>query len=333
MNKRASVIQRRLAAIFYADVAGYVRLMNADETGTLALLDSRREIMDRHITQHGGRTANTAGDSILAEFPSVVDAVQCAVGIQERIAAANEETPKDRRLTFRIGVHVGEVMVRDGDMFGDGVNIAARMEKLAQPGLVCLSGTAYDYVSRVLPLAFDDLGTQLVKNLDAPMRAYLAHPSDHPLSRALPPVHRRSEFNLGRRFHTILNHALVDVTKPEGLTLVEPAVLASLHDAPNIDERRLAERIGIDLACAQRMVKHLELLGFVSRTPGKHGRDLRPLSLSPEGLELYARLYPAILAVRDRVMAALSERERETLQDLLARVINANEVTSDRRSD
>ena len=153
MNKRASVIQRRLAAIFYADVAGYVRLMNVDETGTLALLDSCREIMDRHITQHGGRTANTAGDSILAEFPSVVDAVQCAVGIQERIAAANEETPKERRLTFRIGVHVGEVMVRDGDMFGDGVNIAARMEKLAQPGLVCLSGMAYDYVSRVVPLA------------------------------------------------------------------------------------------------------------------------------------------------------------------------------------
>jgi DNA-binding MarR family transcriptional regulator len=135
---------------------------------------------------------------------------------------------------------------------------------------------------------------------------------------------------LARRFHTILNHALVDVTTPEGLTLVEPAVLASLHDAPNIDERRLAERIGIDLASAQRMVKHLELLGFVSRTPGKHGRDLRLLSLSPKGLELYARLYPAILAVRDRVMAALSERERETLQDLLARVINDNELKADR---
>lgn len=326
-------MQRRLAAIFYADVAGYVRLMNADEAGTLALLDSRREIMDRYITQHGGRTANTAGDSILAEFPSVVDAVHCAVGIQERIAASNEETPEERRVTFRIGIHVGEVMVRDGDLFGDGVNIAARMEKLAQPGLVCLSGTAYDYVSRVMPLAFDDLGTQLVKNLDAPIRAYLARPSDHPLSQALPPVHRRSEFNLGRRFHTILNRALVDVTKPEGLTLVEPAVLASLHDAPNIDERRLAERIGIDLPSAQRMVKHLELLGFVSRTPGKHGRDQRLLSLTPAGLDLYARLYPAIVAVRDRVMAALSERERETLQDLLARVINANELTSHRRSD
>lgn len=332
MNKRSSVMHRRLTAIFYADVAGYVRLMNADEAGTLALLNSRREVMDRHITQYGGRTANTAGDSILAEFPSVVDAVRCAIGIQERIAAANEETPEKRRLTFRIGIHVGEVMVRNGDMLGDGVNIAARMEKLAQPGLVCLSAAAYDYVSKVLPLAFDDLGTQLVKNLDAPIRAYLAHPTDHPLSRALPPVHRRSEFNLGRRFHTILNHALVGVTKPEGLTLVEPAVLASLHDAPNIDERRLAERIGIDLASAQRMVRHLELLGFVARTSGKHGRDTRLLSLSPEGHEIYARLYPAILAARDRVMAALSERERETLQNLLARVINANELTSHRRS-
>ncbi|WP_134495269.1 adenylate/guanylate cyclase domain-containing protein [Microvirga pakistanensis] len=225
MNKRASVMHRRLAAILYADLAGYVRLTNADEAGTLALLYFRREIMDRQITQYGGRTANTAGDSILAEFPSVVDAVQCAVGIQERIAAANEETPKGRRVTFRIGVHVGEVIVRNCDMFGDRVNIAARMEKLAQPGWVCLPGTAYDYVSRVLPLAFDDLGTQLVKNLDAPIRAYLAHPSDHPLSRPLPPVHRRSEFNQARRFHTILNHAPVGVTKPEGLTLVGCVVL------------------------------------------------------------------------------------------------------------
>ena len=131
-------------------------------------------------------------------------------------------------------------MVRNGDMFGDGVNIAVRMEKLAEPGFVCLSEVAHAYVSRVLPLTFDDLGTQLVKNLNAPVRGYLAHPSDHPLFRALPPVHRRSEFNLGRRFHAILNRALVEVTKPEGLTLVEPAVFASLHDAPNIDERRLA---------------------------------------------------------------------------------------------
>src|SRR6187200_1751368 len=119
MSSSAERVERRLAAIFAADVAGYSRLMSQDEVGTLRALAAHREIMDHFIAEHGGRIANTAGDSVLAEFPSVVDAVQCAVGIQERIAAANEETPKERRLTFRIGVHVGEVMLRDGDMFGD----------------------------------------------------------------------------------------------------------------------------------------------------------------------------------------------------------------------
>jgi adenylate cyclase len=331
MNKPTPVIQRRLAAIFCADVAGYSRLMNADEIGTLCLLNSHREIMDRQIIQYGGRTANTAGDSILAEFPSAVDAIQCAVGIQERIAAVNEEVPEERRVTFRIGVHVGEVMIRNGDLFGDVVNIAARMEQLAQAGLVCLSEAAHEYANRVLPLTFDDLGPQLVKNLGRPVRAYLAHPSGHPLSRALPPVHRRNEFNLGRRFHTVLTSALLDVTRAEGLTPVEPAVFASLHDAPGIDERRLAERIGINLRSAQRMVKHLGLRGLISRAQRASGRDSRLLSLTPAGLELYRRLHPAILAVRDRVMVPLSERERETLQDLLARVINANELKNSSR--
>ena len=105
-------MKRRLAAIFCADVAGYARLMSTDEDGTLCLLNAHREIMDRQITQHGGRTANTAGDSIVAEFPSAVDAVRCAIDIQERLAALNEDIPKERRVIFRIGVHVGEIMVR-----------------------------------------------------------------------------------------------------------------------------------------------------------------------------------------------------------------------------
>jgi adenylate cyclase len=319
------MIKRRLAAIFCADVAGYARLMSTDEAGTLWLLNAHREIMDRQITQHGGRTANTAGDSIVAEFSSAVDAARCAIDIQERIAAVNDDIPKERRIIFRIGVHVGEVMIRNGDMFGDGVNIAARMEKLAQPGLVCLSGAAHEYVHKVLPLSFDDLGPQVIKNLSVPIQAYAVHPSGRLSSRALPPVHRRNEFNLARRFHRVLTSALKDVTQAEGLTAVEPAVFASLHDAPGIGERRLAERIGIDLASVQRMVKHLELRGLIGRVPGARGRP-HLLSLTPAGLELYQRLHPAILAVRDRVMASLSERERETLQDLLARVISANEL-------
>src|SRR4030095_9758250 len=126
MNNPARTVQRRLAAIFCADVAAYTLLMNEDEAGTLRLLGSHREIADRLIAQHGGRIANTAGDSILAESRSAVDALQCARGIQERIAAVNDEVPEERRVSFRIGVHVGEAMVRSGDLFRDAVNIAAR---------------------------------------------------------------------------------------------------------------------------------------------------------------------------------------------------------------
>ena len=171
-------VERKLAAIFAADVAGYARLVGSDEVGTLHLLAARRETMDRLIAEHGGRIANTAGDSILAEFPSAVEAVQCAVEAQARLAAANRDLPADRRLEFRVGVHVGDVVVQGGDLLGDGVNIAARLQSLAEPGGVCVSGSAYEHVRRLLPsLRFADLGPQGVKNIDEPVRAY-----------ALPPV-------------------------------------------------------------------------------------------------------------------------------------------------
>jgi len=144
-------VERRLAAIFAADVAGYSRLMTEDETGTLRALTTCREVMDRLIAEHRGRIANTAGDSVLAEFPSAVDAVQCAVAVQEAITQAGGDTPEERRLQFRIGIHVGDVMVRDGDLLGDAINIAARLEALAQPSGICLSGAAHDFVRRVLP--------------------------------------------------------------------------------------------------------------------------------------------------------------------------------------
>src|SRR5829696_5750973 len=125
-------VERRLAAIFAADVAGYSRLMSRDEAGTLRALAAAREIMDGLIRDHGGRIANTAGDSVLAEFPSAVDAVQCAVAVQEKLAEADAGVSEERRLQFRIGVHVGDVVVRGGDLLGDGVNVAARLEGLAE---------------------------------------------------------------------------------------------------------------------------------------------------------------------------------------------------------
>ena len=120
-------MERRLAAIFAADVEGYARLMDEDEVGTMATLTSHRAVLDGLIAEHRGRIANTAGDSVLAEFPSAVDAVTCALRAQAALAAANEPLPRPRRLHFRIGVHVGDVMVKGGDLFGEGVNIAARL--------------------------------------------------------------------------------------------------------------------------------------------------------------------------------------------------------------
>src|SRR6516225_9495904 len=152
-------VSRKLVAVFAADVEGYSRLMGTDEVGRL-------------IGQHRGRIANTAGDSVLAEFGSAVDAVQCAVDAQAALTEVNSSLPADRHINFRIGIHVGDVMVRAGDLFGDGVNIAARLQSIAKPGGVCISGTTYDQVRKVLPVSFVDLGGQQVKNIQEPIRAY-----------------------------------------------------------------------------------------------------------------------------------------------------------------
>jgi adenylate cyclase len=165
-------VSRRLVAVFAADVEGYSRLMGADEVGTLKGLTERRAILDRLIGEHRGRIANTAGDSVLAEFGSAVDAVQCAVEAQNALAEANASLAPDRHISFRIGIHIGDVMVRAGDLFGDGVNIAARLQTLANPGSVCISGTTYDQVRKILPITFTDLGPQHVKNIQEPISAY-----------------------------------------------------------------------------------------------------------------------------------------------------------------
>jgi adenylate cyclase len=170
--------ERRLVAIFAADVEGYSRLMGVDEVGTLRDLMERRTILDGLIASHRGRIANTAGDSVLAEFGSAVDAVQCAVEAQTSLSSVNAELPPDRHINFRIGVHVGDVMVKGGDLFGDGVNIAARLQSLASAGGVCISGAAHDQVRKILPFLFTYLGAQQVKNLEEPVPAYIVSAAD-----------------------------------------------------------------------------------------------------------------------------------------------------------
>jgi TolB-like protein/class 3 adenylate cyclase/Flp pilus assembly protein TadD len=165
-------VERRLAAILAADVEGYSRLMGTDEVSTLRDLTQRRTILDGLIAAHRGRIANTAGDSVLAEFGSAVDAVQCAVEAQAALAEANTALSPDHHINFRIGIHVGDVMVKGGDLFGDGVNIAARLQTLASAGGTCISGVAHDQVRKILPFAFTDLGAQQLKNIEEPVRVF-----------------------------------------------------------------------------------------------------------------------------------------------------------------
>ncbi|HSM41854.1 MAG TPA: tetratricopeptide repeat protein [Afifellaceae bacterium] len=165
-------VQRRLAAILAADVAGYSRLMSVDEESALRTLKSFRTIIDSLILRHEGRIFATGGDSVLAEFASPVEAVRCAIAIQEALAARNGDIPEDRRMQFRIGVNVGDVMAEGDDLLGDGVNVAARLEGLAEPGGVCISGATYDYVKNKLPVAFENLGEQKVKNIAEPVTTY-----------------------------------------------------------------------------------------------------------------------------------------------------------------
>ncbi|MBI3249469.1 MAG: tetratricopeptide repeat protein [Deltaproteobacteria bacterium] len=165
-------VERKLAAILHADVKGYSRLMGEDEVGTLRTLAAYREVTDALIQQHRGRIVGTAGDSILAEFASAVDAVQCAVDIQPALKTRNADLPQERRMEFRIGINVGDVIVEGPQIYGDGVNIAARLETLAEGGGICLSGTVYDQVENKLTLAYEYLGEQTVKNIAKPVRVY-----------------------------------------------------------------------------------------------------------------------------------------------------------------
>jgi adenylate cyclase len=164
--------KRKLSAVLSADVKGYSRLMGQDEAGTVDRLKEYRALMTDLILKYRGRVVDSPGDNILAEFASVVDATECAVQIQEKLNNRNDKLPNDSRMEFRVGINLGDVIVDGERIYGDGINIAARIESLAEGGGICISGTAYDHVKNKLNLIYENLGEQIVKNIVEPVRVY-----------------------------------------------------------------------------------------------------------------------------------------------------------------
>src|SRR3954471_578469 len=170
-------VNRRLAAILAADVVGYSRLMEADEAGTARTLSEHRAAADPLVAEHAGRIVKTTGDGVLIEFASVVGAVQCAVVLQKLMAERNAGVPSERRMEWRVGVHLGDILIDGDDILGDGVNLAARLEGIAEPGGICISEDAFRQVRGKIETEFLDRGEQALKNIARPMRIYRAHPA------------------------------------------------------------------------------------------------------------------------------------------------------------
>ncbi|MCH9013812.1 MAG: adenylate/guanylate cyclase domain-containing protein, partial [Proteobacteria bacterium] len=170
-------MERRLAAILAADVVGYSRLMGEDEAGTLTALKAHREkLIDPKVGEHKGRIVKTTGDGMLVEFPSVVEAVLCAVEIQKGMSERNAEIPEDRKMLYRIGINIGDVIIEGDDIYGDGVNVAARLEGLAEPGGICVRRVVRNQVRDKLPVVFEDMGEIEVKNIARPIRVFRVLP-------------------------------------------------------------------------------------------------------------------------------------------------------------
>jgi class 3 adenylate cyclase len=247
---------RRLAAILAADIAGYSRLMGADEEGTLAALKAiRRELGDPKIEEHRGRIVKTTGDGLLVEFASVVDAVRCAVEIQQAMAERNAVVPMERRIEFRIGINLGDVILDEGDLYGDGVNLAARLEALAEPGEICVSRVVRDQVRDRLDLAFEDRGEQRVKNIARPVHVYRipiggqssapAPQAEHTLSEGVPreaaTVAPSDQFVGRKRELEVLRGAFAEASGGWGRIVV-------LAGEPGIGKTRTAQELAVEAA-------------------------------------------------------------------------------------
>ena len=297
--------ERRLAAILAADVAGYSRLMGADEEDTLAALKThRRELIDPKIAEHRGRIVKTTGDGVLVEFASAVDAVRCAMEIQRSMAERNAAVPEERRIEFRIGINVGDIIIDEGDIYGDGVNIAARVEAMASPGAICLSDNAYQQIKGKLAVDVSNMGEQQLKNIAQPVRTYsvrlegipvrpsLALP-DTPSIAVLPFTNMSGDPEQEYFADGITDDVITDLSKIAGL-LVIARNSSFAYKGKSVDIRTIGRELGV------RSV----LEGSIRRV-GNRVRITAQLINAANGAHLWAERYDRdltdIFAVQDEV--------------------------------
>jgi TolB-like protein len=249
--------QRRLAAILAADVVGYSRLMEQDESGTLAVLKSRRKgVLEPLVARYGGRIFKVTGDGVLVEFASAVNAVQCAIDLQQGMAAANSDSPDHRHVVLRIGINLGDVMVEGSDLYGDGVNIAARLEAIAEPGSILVSATTHDYIKNKVAAGFDDIGGQNLKNIAEPVRAYRVTGTppvaiaisraapDKPSIAVLPFVNMSGDVEQDYFADGLTEDIITALSRVSGLTVIA-RTSSFVYKDQKVDTKRVARELGV----------------------------------------------------------------------------------------
>jgi adenylate cyclase len=305
-------VERRLTAILAADVVGFSRLMGADEAGTLAALKAlRSEIIDQKIGEHQGRIFKVTGDGVLAEFPSVVSAVACAAQIQEKVREHTRDAAPERRIEFRIGVNLGDVIVENDDIYGEGVNVAVRLEGIAEPGGICISQSVRDQVGNRLALQFEDCGEQNLKNIERPVRAYsvlfqqpidiMAATKDTRPSIAVLPFNNMSGDPEQEYFSDgITEDIITDLSKVSGLSVV-PRHSAFLHKGKALKVQQVGRELGVDFV----------LEGSV-RKAGKRVRVTGQLVNCKDGEHVWADRFDRdltdIFAIQDEITHAIVEQ-------------------------
>src|SRR5437764_9861178 len=310
-------MERRLSAILAADVVGYSRLMGEDETSTLAALKKlRAELVDRKIAEHQGRIVKLTGDGLLVEFPSVVSAVTCAADVQRGMRARNFGVPQEQRIEFRMGVNVGDVIVEGGDIFGDGVNVAARLESIAPVGGIAVSQTVREHVGKRLDLRFDDLGERRLKNIEQPVRVYsialdapssnagavvaAANGEDKPSIAVLPFINMSGDPEQEYFSDGITEDIITDLSKVSGLSVVGRNT-AFTYKGKSVEVSEVAKRLGVDFVVEGSVRK----AGSRVRVTGQliNAKDDRHV-----WADRYDRDLTDIFAIQDEITHAIVEQ-------------------------